>query len=532
MNSNSYGQANSSSQKDQPLWTLDQIATWTNGKIISRHQEQFSEVGTDTRKDLSGQVFIALKGDQFDAHGFLDKAVTQQAGLLIVHQLRPEFENLKNTVSILLVEDTLKALQDFSHHYRKTLATQILAITGSNGKTTTKEFTAAILASWEKTHFNQGSFNNHWGVPLTLLQIPPDARFAVVEMGMNHAGEITELVKIADPDVVVCTMVGRAHIEHFGSIKKIAQAKEEIYQASREDTVRIFNQDQDETFDMMYPVAKKFPASRMLSFSGKNDEADVYFKIVEMTSRGLHIQGTIAGYKSEAHIPLFGEHNLVNLMAASCLAYAVGMQREEIWKALPLCKSTWGRNEFIQTKIGVDILFDGYNANPDSMSALLKNVPLLQTKGRRIGVFGQMKELGSHASHEHIKLGESCAEAGFDFIYFIGENFSDFEKGLQNKGFHHYIVGDNFDGAVTSTTLIGSTISDTSNITSNSTNSATAGSTSSSTSGVAADSDVSLSQHFVSRLQSGDLVVIKGSRGARTERFVELCQPLDWKSKS
>lgn len=475
--------------EQKPNWTLDQIAAWTNGKILSRHQESFCVVGTDTRKDLSGQVFIALKGDQFDAHQFLDKAALQKAGLLIIHELRPEFENLKNSISILLVTDTLKALQDFSRQYRKTLATKILAITGSNGKTTTKELTAAILNSWKKTHFNQGSFNNHWGVPLTLLQIPPDASFAVVEMGMNHAGEITELVKIADPDVVVCTMVGRAHIEHFGSIKKIAEAKEEIYQASREDVVRIFNQDQDETFDMMYPVAKKFPASRMLSFSAQNDEADVYLKITEMTSRGLQIKGSVAGFKSETSVPLFGEHNLVNLMAASSLAYAAGMKPEDIWKALPLCKSTWGRNEFIQTALGVDILFDGYNANPDSMSALLKNIPLLQTKGRRIGVFGQMKELGSHAPQEHIMLGEQCAQAGFDFIYFIGENFSDFEKGLRDKGFSNYMVASDLDA------------------------------------------EGAMAKNFTSRLKTGDLVVIKGSRGARTERFVELCQPVDWKAK-
>jgi len=524
------GLPSNSEKPNQPLWTLDQIAAWTNGKIISRHQESFSTVGTDTRKDLSGQVFIALKGDQFDAHQFLDRAAAQKSGLLIVHELRSEFESLKNSISILLVADTLKALQDFSHHYRKTLTTQVLAITGSNGKTTTKELTATILGTWKKTHFNQGSFNNHWGVPLTLLQIPPNASFAVVEMGMNHAGEITELVKIADPDVVVCTMVGRAHIEHFGSVKKIAQAKEEIYQASREDTVRIFNQDQDETFDMMYPIAKKFPASRMLSFSSQNDEADVYFKITEMTSRGLQIKGSVAGFKSDTSVPLFGEHNVVNLMAASCLAYAVGMKPEDTWKALPLCKSTWGRNEFIQSKLGVDILFDGYNANPDSMLALLKSAPLLRTQGRRIGVFGQMKELGSHAAHEHIMLGENCAQANFDLIYFIGENFSDFEKGLLNKGFREYKVAADIDVAVDV------------RLNEKSDNNFAVSSVAYEKNEVYENSDAlnqrsksknraSLGQHFVSHLKAGDLVVIKGSRGARTERFVELCQPIDWKSK-
>src|SRR3989344_4653814 len=180
-------------------WHLNQIAEWTKAKKISEHHKEFSEVGTDTRKDLSGQIFIALKGDAFDAHNYLDQAVQQGAKALIAHELPERFSHLKEKVSILKVQDTLKALQDFSHGYRKTLKTKIIGITGSNGKTTTKEFTAQILGQYKKTHYSQGSFNNHWGVPLTLLSIPQDADFAVVEMRMNHAGEITHLLKIADP---------------------------------------------------------------------------------------------------------------------------------------------------------------------------------------------------------------------------------------------------------------------------------------------------------------------------------------------
>jgi UDP-N-acetylmuramoyl-tripeptide--D-alanyl-D-alanine ligase len=471
----------------KPNWTLNQIAKWINGKILSTHQENFSDVGTDTRKKLTEKIFIALKGDAFDAHAYLDKAVDQGAGLLIIHELKPEFESLKNTVSIIFVDDTLRALQNFAHNYRKTLTAKIISITGSNGKTTTKEFTAKILNQYKKTHLNFGSFNNHWGVPLTLLEIPTDAAFAVVEMGMNHAGEITKLVEIAEPDVVVCTMVGRAHIEHFGTIQKIAKAKEEIYQASSENAVRIFNQDQDETYDMMYPVAKKYPASRMLSFSEKNDEADVYFKIENQSGRGMTISGSIAAYKSTSTIPVFGKHNVINLMAASCLAYSVGMKPEDIWKALPLCKSAWGRNEFIQTHCGADILFDGYNANPDSMKALLENIPQLKAESNKIAAFGQMKELGDHAAAEHIALAELATQSGFNFIYFIGENANDFEIGLKNKNYKNYLCETNLSEK--------------------------------------------MAEHFKKQIGAGDLVVIKGSRGARTERFTELCDPINWKSK-
>ena len=475
------------SQTLKPQWSLEQIARWSHGKIISTHQTTFHEVGTDTRKDLTGQVFVALKGDNFDAHDYLDKAVEKGAGLLLVHRLDAKFAGLKDKVSIIEVPDTLKGLQDFSHGYRNTLSTKILSITGSNGKTTTKEFTAAILSQYKKTHFNQGSFNNHWGVPLTLLQIPPNADYAVVEMGMNHAGEITELVKIADPDIVVCTMVGRAHIEYFGTQKKIAEAKAEIYMDSREDTIRVFNQDQDLTYDMMYPIAKKYPASRMLSFSERNKDADVFFKIEELSAAGLKISGNIAGHWGSTDVPVFGKHNLTNLLAAANLAYAAGMPAEKIWQALPACKSTWGRNQFVDTAIGVQILFDGYNANPDSMKALLENIPLLKTEGKKIGVFGQMKELGAVAPEMHRELAIAASMSDYDFIYFIGENYKDFEAGLNHTDYKHYRVD--------------------------------------------ADLTESMGQHFLTQITKGDLITVKGSRGAKTERFVELCEPLNWEKK-
>ena len=169
-------------------WQLEDIVKWTSGNLISAFTNTFDSIGTDTRSDLSGKVFIALKGDAFDAHDYLDKAVEKGATALIVHRLDAKFENLKSKVSIILVPDTLIALQDFAKGYRKTLKTQIIGITGSNGKTTTKEFAAQILSAHKKTHYSQGSFNNHWGVPMTLLQIETDTAYAVVEKSKQTAG--------------------------------------------------------------------------------------------------------------------------------------------------------------------------------------------------------------------------------------------------------------------------------------------------------------------------------------------------------
>ena len=469
-------------------WNLENIATWTEGKILSQHAESFDFVGTDTRSNLSDKLFIALQGENYDAHDFLDQAFQKGAKALLIHRLEPKFEHLKSKISIIQVANTLQALQDFSSHYRKSVKTKIIGITGSNGKTTTKEFTAQILNSFKKTHYNQGSFNNHWGVPLTLLQIEADAEFAVIEMGMNHAGEIKKLVEIADPDVVVCTMVGTAHLEYFGTQKKIAEAKQEIYLYSRPDTVRIFNQDQDLTFDMMYPAAKAFPASRMLSFSDRNNKADVYLHIDELSPQHIKVRGVIAGVEGQATVPVFGKQNLVNLMAACTTAYACQMPPEKIWQALSECRTTWGRNQFIKTKSGAEILFDGYNANPDSMVALIGNIPLLQTSGRKIGIFGQMKELGIDSAEAHRKIGLATGKAGFSEIYFIGEDCKFFAEGVFESQF------------------IGSTF-------------------------IQSEFSTDLGEKLQCSLQANDIVVIKGSRGAATERFVDFCEPLNWTKK-
>ncbi|MFZ3228642.1 MAG: UDP-N-acetylmuramoyl-tripeptide--D-alanyl-D-alanine ligase [Pseudobdellovibrio sp.] len=469
-------------------WSLEQIATWTQGNCISNFEEKFSSLGTDTRIDLTGKIFIALKGDSYDAHDYLDQAVQKGASALIVHRLDPKFEDLKNKVSIIMVNDTLIALQEFAKGYRKTLSTKIIAITGSNGKTTTKEFTAQILNTYKKTHYSKGSFNNHWGVPMTLLEIQPDTAFAVVEMGMNHKGEITKLVEIADPDFAVCTMVGTAHVEFFGSQKNIALAKSEIYLDSRPDTVRIFNQDQDLTFDMMYPIAKKYPESRMLSFSGRNNEADIYLQIDELSMHGMKVSGLIATVAGSAELTVFGKQNLVNLMAACTLAYAVGMPPHLIWQSMSECKTAWGRNQFIQTKVGAEILFDGYNANVDSMTALIENIPLLKIAGNKIGVFGQMKELGAEAPAAHREIGEKAGRAGFKQIYFIGEDAQYFSEGLKAANY--------IEEVFIKTTF-----------------------------------ETSLGEKLKQSLRSGDIVVIKGSRGAGTERFIDFCDPLNWAAK-
>ncbi|KHD89203.1 MAG: UDP-N-acetylmuramoylalanyl-D-glutamyl-2, 6-diaminopimelate--D-alanyl-D-alanine ligase [Bdellovibrio sp. ArHS] len=465
------------------------IVNVTGAQVLGRKDEKFQGLGTDTRADLKGQLFLALKGEAFDAHQFLDKAVQQGATGLLVHEDSELVKKLQGQVTILKVSDTLKALQQLGTWARRQSKAKVLGITGSNGKTTTKEFTAALIGSAKRVHYNKGSFNNHWGVPFTLLQIPADAEVAVVEMGMNHAGELTELVHIAEPDVVVCTMVGRAHMEFFGSIEKVAEAKEEIYEAADMNTLRIYNLDNPQTHNMyVKAVEKKYPREKILTFSSEDPRADVHLTISAMNMGELSIKGSIAGKSGSASVQVFGSQNLTNLMAAASLGLAAGLTAEQVWKGLPYCKTNWGRNQLVNLKSGAQMIFDAYNANPDSMKALIDNMKLLTVPGRKVGVFGQMRELGSASASLHEELGTWVGQAGFDKVYFIGDDYEAFGKGLQKAGYKNPSL-------------------------------------------IEKDFKESSGQDLGRFLQSGDIAVVKASRGTKLERFVFPCEPLDFAEK-
>lgn len=411
--------------------TLENIIRDTKAEVKMSGPTEFKSVGTDTRKDLSGQIFIALKGEQYDAHNYLSQAIEKGATGLLIHQWSPALEKYSGKITVFLVKDTLKALQDMGRGHRRRMKAKILGLTGSNGKTTTKEFTAAILSNVHPTHWNSGSFNNHWGVPLTLLQIEKSHEFAVVEMGMNHAGEITELVKIAEPDITVCTMVGRAHIEYFGSIEKIAEAKEEIYEAASPQATRVYNLDDKMTYGMYERALKKFNQSRILTFSSTNATADVCFKIESINLKEIHVKGYIAGEPGQARVAVFGKHNLTNLLAAATLCLAAGLDPQEIWQGLSKCKTNWGRNQWLENQSGVQIIFDAYNANPDSMAALLANLEGLKAEGKKIGVFAQMGELGALSTELHQQLGERVGQSDFDEVFFYGADCKSFGDGVK-----------------------------------------------------------------------------------------------------
>jgi UDP-N-acetylmuramoyl-tripeptide--D-alanyl-D-alanine ligase len=466
---------------------LEAVLKATGGKILSEKVKEFSGIGSDTRDDLGGLLFFALKGDAFDAHNFLEKAVESEAAGIVLHDAT-KAQPLLDKVTVILVPDTLKALQDLAHFSRQNSSAKIVGITGSNGKTTTKEFANLMLATAKKVHMPQGSFNNHWGVPFTLLAEPEGTQVSLIEMGMNHAGEIKRLCEIAEPDVALVTMVGRAHIEAFGSEDKIAEAKEEIYKFSKSTATRIYNLENGWTNRMFVHHKKQYHNSKAMTFSSKDSGADVFLKIKSLSMSKLFVVGKIAGVEGEATVPVFGAQNLVNLMAASSICHAMGMTPKEIWKALPLCRTNWGRNQLVHLSSGAELLFDAYNANPDSMNALLDNVALLQNSGKKIGVFAQMKELGEHSAKLHEELGAKVGSSGFDIIWFYGADHGAFASGIESSGFHKKLyISDAYEQ--------------------------------------------SLASQVANVLQLDDAVVVKGSRSMEMERFVLACEPLDFDKK-
>lgn len=425
--------------------SLEELEIAVHGKVLSRVNKSFTGVGTDTRKSLKGQIFFALKGANFDAHDFLNTAANQDAAALIVSHLPEALRPLLKSVTIIEVTDVLRALQNLALFWRHNVGAKILAVTGTNGKTTTKEFASTILSQKYKTQSSKGSFNNHWGVPLSLLSIEPEHEVAVIEMGMNHSGEISELVGMSDPDVVLVTMVGRGHLEGLGSIQEVAKAKEEMYTFADPGVRAIFNIENEFTREMYLNYLTKHPdlrpAIKPILFTTKLDDfakthaPDIHFELKDFDITTLKIKGSIRGVEAEVEVPVFGEHNIYNLMAASALALSAGMTPEEIWKALPKCQTSWGRNQWMTAKSGALILFDAYNANPESMKAAIENFSKLRVRGRKIAFLGEMREMGASAPAVHRELGALIGSKDFEYIFFIGPSEAEFSAGVRSTDF-------------------------------------------------------------------------------------------------
>ena len=389
--------------------TLKHIAASCGGRLVGGNEDlEIAGAVMDSRLIEKDFLFFAIKGERVDGHDFIPQAMEKGAACAVCERT-PKMPD----VPYILVEDVQGAMQDIAAFYREKLSIPIVGITGSVGKTSTKEFVAAVLAQKYCVLKTQGNYNNELGVPLTLFRIKEEHEAAVVEMGINHFGEMRRLSRMAAPDIVVMTNIGDCHLEALGSRAGILKAKSEIFDFSKKDGTVVLNGD-DEMLRTIREVNKKTPV-----MYGKNENNDCY--ATNIRSKGLFGTEAVIHMPSgsfEAQIPLPGEHMVYNALAAAAVGEALGLSTEEIRAGIAAVEATAGRSNLIQGR-DIVIIDDCYNANPFSMRAAIDL--LAEADTRKVAILGDMFELGENAEALHGEVGRYAAERGIDVVVCVGE---------------------------------------------------------------------------------------------------------------
>jgi len=404
------------------LWTSDEIANATGGTASSVFE--VSGVTFDSREVGAGDLFVAMPGTVHDGHQFVGQAVAAGASGLIVSRTVDHPH--------VLVEDTAKALQDLGRAARARTQATIIGVTGSVGKTSTKEALFAALERWRpgRVHRSVKSYNNHTGVPLSLARMPRDTEFAVLEMGMNNAGEIAALTRLVRPHVALITAIAPAHIENLGSIEAIADAKAEIFEALDPDGVAILPNDTPQR-DRLVKAARRY-ADRTITFGG--GDADIHaLHAVKALGGGSLITAALLDSNVTFTISQRGEHWVSNALAVLAAVEAVGGDVALAGLALADLGGLKGRGERHRIRLddGEALLIDeSYNANPASMAATLKSLGAESGVERRIAVLGPMRELGEHSAALHAELAPAVTSAKVEQLVLVGDDMRPLEEAL------------------------------------------------------------------------------------------------------
>lgn len=376
-----------------------------------------SIISTDSRTCPVGSLFFALKGENFDANAFALGALEKGASYAVID--KPEYAVDER---FILVNDSLKTLQDLARFHRRQLGTKIIGITGTNGKTTTKELIATVLSQKFNTHFTQGNFNNHIGVPLTLLQLKPEHEIAVVEMGANHPGEIKLLTEIAEPDFGLITNVGKAHLEGFGSFEGVKKTKAELYDFLRQHNGKIFLNEENENLQEM---AQKSGFSEKHSILGYALNSRIEGKLatgkIVSGSPFLEMECSTSEGSFGVKTQLIGRYNAENVLAAVSIGAFFGISNEKIKFALENYQPQNNRSQYIQTAKN-RLIIDAYNANPTSMQAAILNFAEMEDENKTL-IIGDMLELGEQSDAEHQRIVDLIVEKGFTDVFLVGKCF-------------------------------------------------------------------------------------------------------------
>ena len=387
------------------MLTLKQVAQWCDGSVAPEYANiEITGISTDTRAIQPGELFIALQGESFDGHIFVRQALEKGAGAVMTHkQMGPG-------VPAVFVDDTLEALGALARGYRASHSCRVIGITGSVGKTTTKEMIADILATTYRTCRTKGNHNNNVGLPLSILSIEADCEMAVMEMGMNHFREMSYLTSIARPNVALINNIGTMHIEHLGSREGILSAKMEILEGLMPGGKAIFNGDEPLLWNQREQLSEK-----PIYFGIENPACDIVATNIVQADGGMYFRVTGIGQEFDVFVPAEGMHIVYDALAAITVGLAENVRPERIQSALSRFRNT-GSRQSIYERAGFTIIEDCYNAGPESMKAALDVLGEHRGEGRRIAALGDMLELGTCSIAEHYRLGRLAAEKA-DLVY-------------------------------------------------------------------------------------------------------------------
>lgn len=422
-----------------PLWTLDAFVEAAGGSAKGDIGADITGISIDSRTLEPGDAFVAIKGDRLDGHDYVAAALEAGASLALVAE--DQLTELPEDGRYVVVADPLEALRGLAVAARARSDARIVAVTGSVGKTGTKEALRLALEPSGKVHASVASFNNHWGVPLTLARMPKDADYGVFEIGMNHAGEIVPLVKMVRPHVAIITTVQPVHLEYFDSVEKIAKAKAEIFEGLEPGGVAILNSDNLQ-FDLLKFLAATAAVARIHTF-GETPAADSHIEKSVGYPAGSSVDAVILGQEITYKIGAPGKHHVKNSLAVLTAVADLGADLAKAGLALDTMRAPKGRGQVSRLPLPdgeLNLIDESYNANPASMRAafaVLAEAPI-KRPGRRIAVVGDMRELGEDADRLHAELLQPISEAQIDAVYCAGPYMHALWKQLPHELRGHY----------------------------------------------------------------------------------------------
>lgn len=403
--------------------SFEELVNAINGEVINKIKGEFNSLCTDTRKIQKDNIFLALKGENFNGNKYIYEAFNKGASIVIVDELIIDNRDMSNLGTVIKVDDCNLALLNLAHYYRDKLNIKVIGITGSTGKTSTKDLVAAFLSSKYKVFKTKGNFNNHIGLPLMILELDSSYDVAVLELGMSNLGEIHTLANCARPDIAAITNIGLSHIENLKTQDNILKAKMEITDFFNENNILILNGEDK------YLNSIKSEKYKLIK-TGYNDKCDLYAKDIRLNQENTTFSIINEGKKEDFILNMVGAHNVLNAMLAIEVSLNLGVTFHEMKKGLNNIENTSMRLEFISND-KFTIINDCYNASPDSMEAALDVLKNHNGK-RKIAILGTMRELGHESELAHEKVSKYAIDKA-DMLIVTGEYSKNYKKGFANN---------------------------------------------------------------------------------------------------